>query len=105
MGFGFRHWYLRILLQVLKIGAKKNPSFALEEIGLNGLEEARKATLFIKHKGSKIQICDAKPIDFTAALVKKYQEKYGDPERKDMVDLPEVSLEAAVRLFELCQGK
>ena len=78
LGFGFRQWYLRILLHVLKIGSKKNPSFALEEIGPQGLEEARKATLFIKHKGSQIQICNAGVTDFVAQMTRKYQESYPD---------------------------
>jgi hypothetical protein len=52
LGFGFRHWFLRVLLHVLRIGSKKNPSFALERIEQKSIEEIRRATLFIKHKGS-----------------------------------------------------
>ena len=93
LGFGFRHWYLRVLLHILKVGSKRNPSFALERIEPKSIEEIRKATLFIKYKRSKIQICGAKLSNFTADLVSKYNEKYGGKEPQQIKETPAELLE------------
>jgi len=93
LGFGFRNWYLRVLLHVLKIGSKRNPSFALEIIEPKSIEEIRRATLFIKHKGSKIQICNAKLPNFAAELALRYKSKYGGKEPQQIKETPAELLE------------
>jgi hypothetical protein len=93
LGFGFRHWYLRVLLHVLKIGSKKNPSFALEIIEPKSFEEISRSNLFIKHKGSKIQICNAKLAQFAAELAHRYNSKYGGDEPLQLNETPAELLE------------
>jgi hypothetical protein len=77
LGFGFRHWYLRLLLHLIKIGSKDPPSFALERIGPQGLDNIRETNLFIENQGGKIQIFDKELNDFVEELVTRYNQKFG----------------------------
>jgi hypothetical protein len=79
LGFGFRHWYWRVLLHVLSIGSKRHRSFALERIEPKSIEEITRANLLIQYKGSKIKICNAKLTQFAAELAHRYQSKYPGP--------------------------
>jgi hypothetical protein len=77
LGFGFRYWYLRVLLHLIKIGTKASYSFALERIEPRNVEEIRRTTLFIENKRLNIKICNATLTDFVDKLVSRYQDKYG----------------------------
>jgi hypothetical protein len=48
IGFGFRHWYIRILLHVLKAGGHNEPSLALEDAGFFNLPDQRQTVLFFQ---------------------------------------------------------
>ncbi len=68
LGFGLRHWYLRILLHVLRVNSSAARSFALEEFpDGDGLGEAR---LFYK-SGYRIHAYDAAPEDFVLELAQR----------------------------------
>ena len=49
IGFGFRHWYIRILLHILKAGGHHAPSFALEDAGFFALPDGRQTALFFQN--------------------------------------------------------
>jgi hypothetical protein len=76
LGFGFRHWYLRVLLHLINFRSKENRSFALERVLPHGLEDIRRTNLYIENKGWKIQICDQELNNFAKELVAKYTERY-----------------------------
>jgi hypothetical protein len=77
LGFGFRYWYLRVLLHLINIGKKDSWSFALETIGPTAREEIEKNAMFIENKYLNIKICNAELTDFVSKLRDKYQEKHG----------------------------
>jgi radical SAM protein with 4Fe4S-binding SPASM domain len=82
LGFGFRYWYLRVLLQLIKIGRKDSWSFALETIGPTAIREIKRNAMFIENKYLNIKICNLKLTDFVRQLRGKYQERYIGPERQ-----------------------
>lgn len=47
LGFGFRHWYIRILLHVLKASEPGRPSLALESTDFFGIPERPETALFL----------------------------------------------------------
>jgi len=49
IGFGFRHWYMRILLHVLKAGDHNAPSLALEDADFFQLPDQRQTVLFFQN--------------------------------------------------------
>ena len=49
IGFGFRHWYIRILLHILKAGGHHAPSFALEDADFFMLPDQRQTVLFFQN--------------------------------------------------------
>jgi len=68
LGFGFKHWYLRILLHILVKVNKKNQSFALEFMPENP-NEYKSAILFFKnHNSCKIHIFHDELLEFTRRL-------------------------------------
>ncbi len=73
LGFGFKHWYLRILLHVLAGGKnKQSHSFALEFMPENP-HEYKSAILFFKnHNTCKIHIFHDKILEFTRKLKTEY---------------------------------
>jgi hypothetical protein len=46
---GFRHWYIRILLHVLKAGGHKLPSLALEDADFFTLPDQRQTVMFFRY--------------------------------------------------------
>jgi hypothetical protein len=59
LGFGFRHWYLRILLHVLlqlKKYKKDSRSFAMEQFIPENISELRETVFFFKQNDYKIHI-------------------------------------------------
>jgi hypothetical protein len=77
IGFGFKHWYLRILLHVLKIKNKASRSFALEDFAARNIDEF-KSTVFFFHEGPcKIHIFERNFNSFAKELRKRYEESLG----------------------------
>lgn len=73
LGFGFRHWYLRILLHVLQGGNKKNStSFALEKFPPENTAELQRTVFFFKKSDYKIHIFKEDFIDFAAQLRERF---------------------------------
>jgi hypothetical protein len=69
MGFGFRHWYLRILLHVLQGGNKKNSrSFALEKFPPENTAELQRTVFFFKKSDYKIHIFNKDIYGFASKL-------------------------------------
>jgi hypothetical protein len=93
LGFGFRHWYLRVLLHMINFDSKENRSFALERIAAQGLEDIRKTNLYIENKRWKIQICDQELNDFAKELVSRYTQRYELQVSVTPPDAPEAWLE------------
>ena len=85
LGFGFRNWYLRILLHVLQVQHKDSRSFALEQFTPN-VDEFQSTVIFFRESDYKIQICNKEIDSFVRELRKKYEETYGE-------SLPEPSSE------------
>jgi hypothetical protein len=48
LGFGFRYWYVRILLHVLQAQRHQNPSLVLEDAGFFTLPEQRQIVIFFE---------------------------------------------------------
>ena len=76
LGFGFRHWYLRILLHVLRMRTKSNRSFALEKFESRYLPDIGIMTLIIQNRNCKIQIWKADLLEFTEKLKNEYKQRY-----------------------------
>ena len=74
LGFGFRHWYLRILLHVLQGRNKESRSFALEQDIPRNAEEFQNAVLFFRTSDYRITICEKELRSF----VKELKERYGE---------------------------
>jgi hypothetical protein len=70
LGFGFHHWYLRILLHILKIGSRRYSSFALEKFDTAQLKNT---VYFFSQSDYKIQICNADLIHFARELRRRYE--------------------------------
>jgi hypothetical protein len=74
MGFGFRHWYLRILLHVLQGGNKKNSrSFALEKFPPENTAELQRTVFFFKKSDYKIHIFKEDFNDFAKKLRDQFE--------------------------------
>lgn len=74
LGFGFRHWYLRILLHVLEADGKESRSFALEQFAPGNIEDFQRTILFFKESDYKIQICNMELNNFVKELRKRFEE-------------------------------
>ncbi len=72
LGFGFRHWYLRILLYILQGCKNTNPSFAMEElmIALSG-NKTDQIVFYIKQRDLKARIYNGKLGSFAASLCER----------------------------------
>lgn len=71
LGFGFKHWYLRILFHVLKIQHKQNKSFALEKRIPGQVNED--TIFFFSRNEYKIQICNSDLNSFVLDLKNNYE--------------------------------
>ncbi|MGD2087833.1 MAG: toll/interleukin-1 receptor domain-containing protein [Candidatus Aminicenantes bacterium] len=74
IGFGFRHWYLRILLHMLKIDRKDNRSFALEDFDPRDMDELRSTVFFYKQSVCNIHLYKNNLNAFSAELRRRYEE-------------------------------
>ncbi|UCH92613.1 MAG: toll/interleukin-1 receptor domain-containing protein [Candidatus Aminicenantes bacterium] len=96
LGFGFRHWYLRILLHVLQGQSKESPSFAMEQFEPKYEDLLRQTVVFFQKSGFKIHIFEYELRNFAKELVEKYYQaaKICIPRIKHM-DTPEVFISHA----------
>ncbi len=81
LGFGFKHWYLRILLHVLRMEQKWSPSFAMEQFyrAHTDTDQLRQTLLFFQRGDYQINIFK-QPLDkFASQLREKYKKKYPQP--------------------------
>jgi hypothetical protein len=94
LGFGFRRWYLHILLHVLLGHDKKSRSFALEQCALRNVEEFQKMILFFRMSDYKITLCERELQSFVTELKQRYHERSVTPKssRIELQDVPNVFL-------------
>ena len=78
LGFGLRHWSLRILLHMLQIN-KQNRSFAWERFDAAEIGAADRANILFLEKGLKINCYDLRLDEFTAELKRRVEEKVKKP--------------------------
>jgi len=74
IGFGFKHWYLRILLHVLQGRKKDSRSFALEKFNLQNEKEMQKTILFFRQSDFKIHIYNDDLQQFVKFLRNRYEQ-------------------------------
>jgi len=92
LGFGFRHWYLRLLLHVLRKLEKKDcESFALEQFSPKTRAELNSTVLFFKKSEYNIQICQHEILHF----IRELQNRLGAVTDK----LPETQMQDAPTIF------
>lgn len=72
MGFGFRHWYIRILLHVLKAHEPGMPSLALEGADFFSHPERKETALFF-NKGHLINFREVAWPNFAAELRERFE--------------------------------
>ncbi|MDM8514678.1 toll/interleukin-1 receptor domain-containing protein [Desulfobacterales bacterium HSG16] len=90
IGFGFRHWYLRILLHVLHGTKKDSRSFAMEQFMPDGTE-CQNTILFFRTSDYKIHIFCNELSTFVKELKQRYLDSSPDPALKTlMIDAPTV---------------
>ena len=88
LGFGFRHWYLRILLHILQVEPKKYSSFALERFDVDRL---RNTIYFFSESDYKITICNGDLSSFAKGLRDRYDKVSPlTPSRPQLRDAPTV---------------
>ena len=79
LGFGFKHWYLRILLHVLQGGHRKeSSSFALEHCVPGNDNEFQHTILFFSRSDYKITICAKELRSFVRELRARYAARYSE---------------------------
>jgi len=79
LGFGFKHWYLRILLHVLKEPNKKIHSFALEQFTPRNQAEFARTLLFFKESDDNLHIFHNDDLqNFVRELRERYEKKFLD---------------------------
>lgn len=74
LGFGFRHWYLRILLHVLQGRNKGSRSFAMEHFTPEHISELQRNIFFFKNSDYKIHIFDQELNGFARELREKFEQ-------------------------------
>jgi hypothetical protein len=73
LGFGFKYWYLRVLLHVLKMRSKGNRSFALEQTIPSDINEFKRTTIFYKESDYRILLFEEDILQFSRLLKSKYE--------------------------------
>jgi len=74
LGFGFKHWYLRILLHVLQGHSKESRSFALEQFSPRNINELERTILFYRRSDFRIQIYNKDLNSFVKELQIRFKE-------------------------------
>lgn len=77
LGFGFKHWYLRIILHILEVKKKDNPSLALEDFTPHSVDELKSTVLFYREGPYKIHFFENRFDEFAKELRKRYEETEG----------------------------
>ena len=77
LGFGFKHWHLRILLHILEIKNKANRSFALEDFTPRSEAEFKSMVLFFREGPCKIHFFEKGFAEFAAELHRCYEASAG----------------------------
>lgn len=91
LGFGFRNWYLRILLHSLQIRSKQSRSFALEQFTPNSFDDFKSTIFFFSENDCKIHICKADLNQFSKQLNEKFKNSSPiSPEKVYLEDAPTV---------------
>lgn len=114
LGFGFRHWYIRILLHILQAQRHQNPSLALEDAGFFAHPEQRQIVIFFE-KEHRIAFRQQDCRRFAAELRQRFAESGGiapQPVSTLPEDAPRVFLchshqdrEAVVKLGESLRAR
>ncbi len=73
IGFGFKHWYLRIILHILEVKKKGNPSFALEDFTPHSVDEFKSTVLFYREGPYKIRFFEERFDKFAKELRSWYE--------------------------------
>jgi len=94
LGFGFKHWYLRILLYALKLGKQESYSFALEEISRiskNYINEFHRTIIYFQKTDYKIQFIDCDMDSFVSELNRRFKQATPlcKPKKKDASQIRE----------------
>jgi hypothetical protein len=89
LGFGFKHWYLRILLHILKIQNKTSHSFALEDFTPHSEAEFKSTVLFFGKGPFKIHFFEKGFEEFAAELRRRFEAKIEVATPKEAVPIHE----------------
>lgn len=73
LGFGFRHWYMRILLHVLQAHSHQHPSLAMEDARFFSHPERDELVVFFERE-HRILFRHEGWSDFAVELLKRYEE-------------------------------
>lgn len=88
IGFGFRHWYLRILLHVLKAPSeRRGPSMALEDGSFFNLPDHLKTALFFQ-SGHLIYFHQLPWQDFARELRERFEQQVSSKQTQTAVPEP-----------------
>lgn len=97
LGFGFRNWYLRILLHVLELNKKQSSSFALEQFTPQNADEFKNTIFFFSSENKfNIQICNKKLNSFAKELKERYEKLVGQRHPTQAITKPTLSADAPV---------
>ena len=88
LGFGFKHWYLRILLHVLYHGGGENRSFALEKFDDSIGTFATETTKLFFQEGHRIYFFDMDLDFFAAELRDRFMKKQKNMGQGQVSGLP-----------------
>lgn len=103
--FGFRRWYLRILLHVLRAYAPpRNPPLALEDSAFYAHPEGPQAMVFF-HRAHHIRFHHVSSLDFAAKLCHRYQALAARPAvHEPPADAPMLFLSYVTEDFPVAEG-
>ena len=91
LGFGFRHWYLRILLHVLQGRRKGSRSFAMEQFTPESAVDLEQNAFFFKKNDYKIYIFKQELNRFAEQFRERFeQSSYTGFSRRNEVNAPKV---------------
>jgi hypothetical protein len=83
LGFGFRHWYVRLLLHALKAGGHQSPSLALEdEAFFKGPEHQQTALFFLSGHTIEFRVF---PMDFACELRRRFENETAKIEQETLI--------------------
>lgn len=97
LGFGFSHWYVRILLHAMKASGHEGPSLALEDATFFTAPEHQETTLFFQ-SGHAIEF-RLYPTDFAGELRRRFEEQM---ERTQRLETLTAQLPASAPTAFLC---